>query len=124
LFRSNDEALIDELGRAEEKLICSKLFTSTIRHRGFFISFAEAADFSDILLNIRIYAAQITTQANRDISDLALISRLEGNGMEDGVPQCFTIQVFCPRLLEISRLKGIKISISSCCTGDLGGQFQ
>jgi hypothetical protein len=28
--------------------------TSTIRRRGFFRSFAEAADFSDILLNFRI----------------------------------------------------------------------
>jgi hypothetical protein len=42
--------LIDELGRAGEKPFCSKSFTSTIRRRGFFRSFAEAADFSDILL--------------------------------------------------------------------------
>jgi hypothetical protein len=49
----------DELGRAGEKPICSKLFTSTIRRRRFFRSFAEAADFSDALLNFRIFAAQI-----------------------------------------------------------------
>jgi hypothetical protein len=55
LFRSNDKALIDELGRAGEKPICSKSFTSTIRYRGFFRYFAEAADFSDILLNFRIF---------------------------------------------------------------------
>jgi hypothetical protein len=30
---------------------------ATIRRRGFFRSFAEAADFSDILLNFRIFAA-------------------------------------------------------------------
>jgi hypothetical protein len=60
LFRSNDEALIDELGMATEKSICSKSFTSTIRRRGFFRSFAEAADFLDILLNFRIFAAQIS----------------------------------------------------------------
>jgi hypothetical protein len=60
LFRLNDEALIDELGRAREKPICSKSFTSTIRRRGFFRSFAEAADFSDILLNFRIFVAQIS----------------------------------------------------------------
>jgi len=59
LFRSNDEALIDELGKAGEKPICSKSFTSAIRHRGFFRSFAKAADFSDILLNFCIFAAQI-----------------------------------------------------------------
>jgi hypothetical protein len=59
LFRSNDEALIDELGRAEEKPICSKPFTSTIRRREFFISFAEAADYLDTLLSLRIFAAQI-----------------------------------------------------------------
>jgi len=59
LFRSNDESLIDELGRAGEKPICSKSFTSTIRRRGFFRYFAEAADFSDILLNFGIFAAQI-----------------------------------------------------------------
>jgi len=62
LFRSNDEALIDELGRAEEKPICSKLFTSAIRYRGFFRYFAEAADFSDILLDFRIFAAQISVR--------------------------------------------------------------
>jgi hypothetical protein len=62
LFRSNDEALIDELGRAGEKPICSKSFTSTIRRRGFFRSFAEAVDFSVILLNIRILAAQISVR--------------------------------------------------------------
>jgi hypothetical protein len=62
LFRSNDEALIDELGRAVEKPICSKLFTSTIRRRGFFRYFAEAAHFSDILLNTRIFAAQISVR--------------------------------------------------------------
>ena len=45
-----DQALIGELGRAGEKPICGKSFTSTIRRRGFFRSFAEAADFSDILL--------------------------------------------------------------------------
>src|SRR5262245_44163478 len=45
-----DEALIDELGGAGEKAICSKSFTGTIRRRGFSRSFAEATDFSDILL--------------------------------------------------------------------------
>jgi hypothetical protein len=58
LFRSNDKALIDELGRTGEKPICSKSFTRTIWHRGFFRSFAEAADFSDIPPNFRIFAAQ------------------------------------------------------------------
>jgi hypothetical protein len=62
LFRSNDEALIDELGRAGEKPICSKSFTSTIQYRGFFRSFAEAADSSDTLPNIRIFAAQISVR--------------------------------------------------------------
>jgi hypothetical protein len=62
LFRSNDEALIDELGGAGEKPICSKSFTSTIRRRGFFRSFAEAADFSDTLLNFLIFAAQISVR--------------------------------------------------------------
>jgi hypothetical protein len=62
LFRSNDEALLDGLGRAGEKPICSKSFTSTIRYRGFFRSFAEAADFSDILPNFRIFAAQISVR--------------------------------------------------------------
>jgi hypothetical protein len=64
LFRSNDEALIDELGRAGEKPICSRSFTSTFRRRGLFRSFAEAADFSDILLNFRIFAAQISVRQN------------------------------------------------------------
>jgi hypothetical protein len=62
LFISNDEALIDELGRAREKPICSKSFTSTIRRRGFFRYFAEAADFSDLLPNSRIFAAQISVR--------------------------------------------------------------
>jgi len=62
LFRSNDEALIDELGRAGEKPICSRSFTSTILYRGFFRPFAEAADFSDILLNFRIFATQISVR--------------------------------------------------------------
>jgi hypothetical protein len=70
LLRSNDEALIDELGRAGEKPICSKSFTSRIRYRGFFRSFAEAADFSDILLNIRIYAAQIPVRRTCHCRDL------------------------------------------------------
>jgi len=48
------KALIDELGRAGEKPICSKSFTSRIRRRGFFRSFAEAADFSDILLHVQL----------------------------------------------------------------------
>jgi hypothetical protein len=54
--------LIDELGTAGEKPIRSKSFTNTIRHRGFFRSFAEAADFSDILLNFCIFAAQISVR--------------------------------------------------------------
>jgi len=45
-----------------ENSICSKSFISTIRYRGFFRSFAEAADFSDILLNFRIFAAQISVR--------------------------------------------------------------
>jgi hypothetical protein len=61
-FRSNDEALIDELGRAVEKPICSKSFTNTIRRRGFFRYFTEAADFSYILPNFRIFAAQIVNK--------------------------------------------------------------
>jgi hypothetical protein len=59
---SNDEALINELGRAGEKAICSKSFTCTIRYRGFSRSFAETADFLDILLNFRIFAAQISVR--------------------------------------------------------------
>jgi hypothetical protein len=62
LFRSNDKALIDELGRAGEKPICSKTFTRTIRRRGFFRYFAEAADFSDIPPNFHIFAAQISVR--------------------------------------------------------------
>jgi len=49
-------------GGAGEKPICSKSFTSTIRYRGFFRYFAEAPDFSDILLNFRIFAAQISVR--------------------------------------------------------------
>jgi hypothetical protein len=64
LFRSNDEALIDELGRAGEKPICGKSFTSTTRRRGFFRSFAEAADFSVIPMNFHIFAAQISVRQN------------------------------------------------------------
>jgi hypothetical protein len=64
LFRSNDETLIDELGKAGEKPIWSKSFTSTIRGRGFFRSFAEAADFSDLLLDFHIFAAQISMRQN------------------------------------------------------------
>ncbi|MBO0861245.1 MAG: hypothetical protein J2P21_22710 [Chloracidobacterium sp.] len=52
MFGSNDEALIDELGRAGEEPICSKSFTSKIRAEDFSDIFAEAADFSDIPLNI------------------------------------------------------------------------
>jgi predicted Zn-dependent protease len=70
LFRSNDKALIDELGRAGEKPICSKSFTSTIRCRGFFRSFAEAADFSDFLPNSHIFAAQISVRQNRHCRNL------------------------------------------------------
>jgi len=70
LFRSNDEALIAELGRTGEKPICSKLFTSAIRYRGFFRSFAEAADFSDILLDFRILAAQISVRQNSQCRNL------------------------------------------------------
>jgi len=62
LFRSNDEALIDELGRAGEKPICTKSFTRTIRRRGFFRSFAEDADFSVILMNFHIFVAQISVR--------------------------------------------------------------
>jgi hypothetical protein len=46
------------------KPICSKSFTSTIRYRGFFRSFAEAADFPDTLVNFRIFAAQISVRQN------------------------------------------------------------
>jgi hypothetical protein len=70
LFRSNDEALIDELGRAGEKPICSKSFTSTIRYRGFFRSFAEAADCSYILLNFRIFFAALFVRQNRHCRNL------------------------------------------------------
>jgi hypothetical protein len=38
------------------------LNTLFIQRRGFFRSFAEAADFSDILLNSRIFAAQISVR--------------------------------------------------------------
>ncbi|MBO0861417.1 MAG: hypothetical protein J2P21_23585 [Chloracidobacterium sp.] len=62
MFRSNDEALFDEGGRAGEEPVCGKSFTSAIRRRGFFRYFAEASDFSDILLNIRIFAAQISVR--------------------------------------------------------------
>jgi hypothetical protein len=45
-----------------EKPICSKSFTRTIRRRGFFRYIAEATDVSDILLNFRIFAAQISVR--------------------------------------------------------------
>jgi hypothetical protein len=48
--------------RAGEKPICSRSFTTATRRRGFFRSFAEAADFSDILLNFRIFVAQISVR--------------------------------------------------------------
>jgi hypothetical protein len=37
---------------------------------GFFRSFAEAADFSDILLNFRTFAAQISVRQNRHCRNL------------------------------------------------------
>jgi hypothetical protein len=45
-------------------------FTSTIRRRGFFRSFAEAADFSNIPPNSRIFAAQIFVRQNRHCRNL------------------------------------------------------
>ncbi|MBO0863277.1 MAG: hypothetical protein J2P21_33250 [Chloracidobacterium sp.] len=51
----------NELGRAWGKLICNS-FTSVTRRRGFFRSFAEAADFSDSLLNFQVFAAQISVR--------------------------------------------------------------
>jgi len=50
------------MNSAGEKPICSKSFTSRIRRRGFFRSFAEAADFSVIPLNFHIFAAQISVR--------------------------------------------------------------
>jgi hypothetical protein len=62
--------LIAELGRAGDKAICSKSFTGTIQRRGFSRSFAEAADFSDIPLNFRIFAAQLSVRWNHHCRNL------------------------------------------------------
>jgi hypothetical protein len=47
-------------GRARS--IAKAARSSLIRRRGFFRSFAEAAAFSDLLLNFRIFAAQISVR--------------------------------------------------------------
>ena len=60
----------------------SKPFTNLIRGRGFFRSYAEAADFSGILLNFRIFAAQISVRQNchcRNL-DAELIDFIKRNG--------------------------------------------
>jgi hypothetical protein len=90
LFKSNDEALIDELGKAGEKPICRKSVTSTIRRRGFFRSFAAATDFSDILLNFRIFAAQISVRQNCHCGklDAELIEFSKRNGSGGKLVKC------------------------------------